>query len=39
MLVAGSNDRLGIFIVSADMVRNLGGAGWLNLRVGAHRRG
>ena len=31
MIVAGSMIGSGIFIVSADMTRNLGGAGWLVL--------
>ena len=31
MIVAGSMIGSGIFIVSADIVRNVGGAGWLIL--------
>ena len=38
MVVVGSMIGSGIFIVSADMARNVGSAGWLLVAWAAHRR-
>ena len=38
MVVVGSMIGSGIFIVSADMARNIGSPGWLLVRLGARRR-
>ncbi len=37
MIVAGSMIGSGIFIVSADIARQVGSAGWLLMRLGGRR--